>query len=114
MSIRKLITVAAAGALIVATPLPAEAKPRPQTFRFTGGTNVSTLNITCAPGASKGTTSTKLKVMATRKFNKAVTDDFIGNSLGQSTKFIASFPGGQVTLDRFETFYTINAAKNFK
>jgi hypothetical protein len=114
MFTRKLLTVAAAGALIVATPLAAEAKPRSNTFRFTGSTNVSSLNITCAPGAEKGTTPTKLKVKATRHFNKHVTDDFIGNSLGQATKFVASYPGGSLVLARFETFYTINANKSFK
>jgi hypothetical protein len=118
---RKLLAVAGAAAMVVLTPGLAEAKARPNTFRFTGGTNVSTLNVTCAKGATSGTTSQKLSVKATRKFSSAVTEDFIGNSLGQSTKFVASFPSpgtkggvGKLTLTRFESLYKINPSKNFR
>jgi hypothetical protein len=118
---RKLAAVAGAVAMVVLTPSVAHAKPRPNTFRFTGGTNVSALNVTCAKGATSGTVSTKLRVKATRKFSTAVTEEFIGNSLGQSTKFIASYPSpgvkggvGRLTLTRFERFYMVNPSKNFR
>jgi hypothetical protein len=43
-----------------------------------------------------------------------VTPDFIGNSLGQSTKLVASYPGGSLTVARFENLYTINPGKSFR
>lgn len=110
----KLIAIVGALTIVLAAPTAAEAKSRPNTFRFTGATNVSNLNVTCAPGATKGTVPIKVKVMATRNFSKKVSADFIGNSLGQSTKFIASYPGGSLTLGRFELLYTINSAKTFR
>jgi len=109
----KLIAVAGALAMVVMTPMAAEAKSRPNTFRFTGGTSPSSLNVTCAPGATTGKSVTKLKVMVTRKFSSAVTPAYIGNSLGQSTRFVASYPGGSLTLGAFEHFYTINSAGKF-
>jgi hypothetical protein len=108
---KKLAVVAGALALVVVAPAAAEAKARPRTFLFTGGTNVSKLNVTCAQGATQGTASTTLKVKATRKYPKGVTSDFLGNSLGQSTKVVASYPGGSQTLFRFESWYTINKNK---
>lgn len=104
----KLIAVAGALAMVVVTPAAAEAKPRPRTFLFTGGTNVSKINVTCAKGATQGTATTTLKVKATRRYSKKVTADFLGNSLGQSTKVVATYPGGSQTLFRFESWYTIN------
>lgn len=117
----KLFAVAGALAMVVVTPAAAEAKARPGTFRFTGGTNVTSLNVTCANGATQGTASVKLKVKATRKYSSAVTEDFIGNSLGQSNRIVATFPSpgtksgvGSLPISRFESSYTINPSKNFK
>jgi hypothetical protein len=99
--------------MVVVTPAAAEARPRPATFRFTGGTAPGIINVTCAPGAQTGKSPTRLKVKATRRFNKKVTENFIGNSLGLSTKFVATYPGGSLTLGRFERWYTINAQRQF-
>ena len=114
MSLRmKLVAVVGALVVILVVPGEAFAQPRPNTYRFVGGTNPVNLNVTCAPGATTGTVPSKVKVLASRNVKK-VTPDQIGNSLGQSTKFVASFPGGQITVPRFESFYTLNSAKNFK
>lgn len=110
---KKLAVVAGALAMVVMAPTAAHAKVRPNTFRFTGGTNVSKLNVTCAKGATQGTASTTLKVKATRKFSIKVTENFIGNSLGQSTRIVASYPGGSQTLTRFESWYNINKNRKF-
>jgi hypothetical protein len=110
---KKLIAVAGATAMVLVTPSVAHAKPRPNTYRFTGGTSPTSINVTCAPGATTGKSATKLKVKATRKFSTAVTPEFIGNSLGQSNRFVASYPGGSMTLGRFETLYTINSQGKF-
>jgi hypothetical protein len=91
-----------AGVLIL--PGEALAKPRPNTFKFAGGTNVTTLNVTCAPGAAKGSASALLMVKATRRYG-AVTANYLGDSLGRSTRIVAQFPGGSITIGRFEQFY---------
>lgn len=109
----KLIAVAGALAMVVLTPAAAEAKPRPNTFRFTGSTNPTSVNVTCAPGATTGTSATKLRVKVTRNFSNAVTPEFIGNSLGQSNRFVASYPGGTTVLGRFENWYQINSKGKF-
>lgn len=116
MSLRTKSAAAVVGALaiVLVAPTPASAKPRPNTFKFTGSTNVSNVNVTCAQGATTGTTAVKLRVKATRKFSAAVTPEFIGDSQGRSTKFVASFPGGRMNLTRFERFYTLNPGKSFR
>ena len=110
---KKLIAVAGALAMVVITPSVAEAKARPNTYRFTGGTSPSSINVTCAPGATTGQSATRLRVKATRKFSSAVTPEFIGNSLGRSNRFVASYPGGSMVIGRFETLYTINSQGKF-
>jgi hypothetical protein len=110
----KFAAVVGALAIVLVAPTPASAKSRPNTFRFTGGTNVSDVNVTCAQGATTGTTAVKLKVKVTRRFSPAVTAEFIGDSQGRSTKLVAVYPGGKTNLTRFEAFYTINPGKSFK
>ena len=116
MSLRtKSAAVVGALAIVLVAPTPASAKPRPNTYKFTGGTSVSNVSVTCAQGATTGTAAVKLRVKATRKFSPAVTAEFIGDSLGRSTKFVATYPGGgKTTLTRFESFYTINPGKSFR
>jgi hypothetical protein len=115
MSLRtKSAAVVGALAIVLVAPTPASAKSRPNTFKFTGGTIPSNVNVTCAQGATTGTTAVKLKVKATRKFSNQVTPEFIGDSLGRSTKFVASYPGGKMNLTRFERLYTINPGKSFQ
>ena len=116
MSLRTKSAAAVVGALaiVLVAPTPAFAKPRPNTYTFTGGTNLTNLNVTCAQGATTGLAAAKLKVKATRRFSAAVTAEFIGDSLGKSTKVVATYPGGKTNLTRFESFYTINPGKSFK
>jgi hypothetical protein len=116
MSLRTKSAAAVVGALaiVLVAPTPAFAKSRPNTYRFTGGTIPSNVNVTCAQGATTGTTAVKLKVKATRKFSNQVTPEFIGDSLGRSTKFVATYPGGRTNLTRFERLYTINPGKSFR
>jgi hypothetical protein len=99
--------------MVVVSPTAAHAKARPNTFRFTGGTNPTSINVNCAPGATQGKSSTRLKVKVTRKFSSAVSAEYIGNSLGQSTRFVASYPGGSMVLGRFEQWYYINSQGKF-
>jgi hypothetical protein len=110
---RKMIAVAGAFAMVVVAPTAAQAKSRPNTFRFTGATAPGSINVTCAKGATTGRSATKLKVKATRNIGKNVPADAIGNTLGQSTKLVASYFGGSMTLGRFETFYTLNSKGQF-
>jgi hypothetical protein len=98
-----------AGVLIL--PGEALAKPRPRTFKFAGGTNVTSLNVTCAPGATAGSPSALLMVKATRRYG-AVTANYLGDSLGRSTRIVAQFPGGSITIGRFEQFYRF--PRNYK
>jgi hypothetical protein len=98
-----------AGVLIL--PGEALAKPRPRTFKFAGGTNITSLNVTCAPGATSGSASALLMVKATRRYG-AVTANYLGDSLGRSTRIVAQFPGGSITIGRFEQFYRF--PRNYK
>jgi hypothetical protein len=110
---KKLLAVVGALTVVLVAPNAAYAKSRPNTFRFTGATNISDVNVTCAAGATTGKSATTVKFKATRNFSSAVTPEFIGNSLGQSTKFVATYPGGSTTVAWFENFYSINAQKKF-
>lgn len=99
-----------AGVLIL--PGEALAKPRPRTFKFAGGTNVTSLNVTCAPGATTGPVSSAVTVRMTRRY-KGVTANYEGDTLGKSTRIIASWPGASMPLARFENAYRLPRSYQF-
>ena len=112
MSNRLKIASAIVLAGVLALPGVASAKPRPRTGPFAAGTNVSTLNVTCAPGATSGTSPVVLRVKATRRYS-GVTADYLGDTQRRSTRIVASWPGGSMTIGRFESFYRLTGQQVF-
>lgn len=85
--------------LFVFVANPAEARVR----KFALAASQNTYNVTCAPGASQGTSSIKIKVV-TRGL-KRITSSELGDDTGRAKLWVASWQGGRITMNRTNKYF---------
>lgn len=93
--------------ILVATATPAQAKVR----NFALSASQNTYNVTCAPGATQGTSSIKIKTIV-RGLGR-ITKSELGNDNRRANRYIASWQGGQISLNAHGRFFPAQANLTF-
>jgi hypothetical protein len=91
--------------LLVASPAQAKARS------FALSASQGTYNVTCAPGATHGTSSIKIKVIVGGLGR--ITKLELGNDNGRANRYIASWDGGQISLNARGRFFPAQANLSF-
>ena len=87
--------------LLVASP----AQARVRSFALSA--SQGTYNVTCAPGATHGTSSIKIKVIV-GGLGK-ITKSELGNDNGRANRYVASWQGGTISLNALGRFFPAQA-----
>jgi hypothetical protein len=105
MSIRmKLVAVVGALAVLFIAPTEAFAAKAPKLRGpFAVGASQNSYNVKCAPGATSGTSSIKLRL--TRNV-KRVTPAEVGYDNFRATRYVASWDGGSIVMRNVGPFYS--------
>jgi hypothetical protein len=112
MSIRlKLVAVVGALAVLFVAPTEAFAAKAPKLRGpFAVGASQNSYNVTCAPGASSGTSSIQLRL--TRSVKRVMPAE-VGYDNFQANRYVASWQGGSIVMKSLGRFYPAAAGVTF-
>jgi hypothetical protein len=91
--------------LLVASPADASVR------KFALSASQGAYNVTCAPGQTQGSSSIKIKVIV-GGLGK-ITKSELGNDAGRANRYIASWQGGQISLNARGRFFPAQANLSF-
>src|SRR5437763_934263 len=98
---RVVIGTLSTGLLVAAMVVPAGAKAPPKNGVYTGLASPRKLNVTCAPAATTGTTTSfRVKVSKTG----IQPGGTVGTLTSAWSHFVATWPGGSIQLLKFGTY----------
>jgi hypothetical protein len=79
---------------------------------FAAAASLGEINVNCQTNDTSGRSATRLRLKATHN-TSGVNPTLLGDDQRIATRLVASWPGGSVTIGRFESFYTASSRVTF-